>query len=166
MIQGLTGQLDMWRNREAFRASYPENVDALFASGEAPPALVAFVDCWTSLGGSQFLNSPGNGPLPRLPVRRGRRVRRRGGTGRSPDREHRGIQGKSSGGYGALVTPMLRPDAVLGARLATPATPCSRPATCPSSAKTRRALREQYDGSYDRFWEDFRSRPAGSKEHD
>ena len=27
-----------------------------------------------------------------------------------PDRDHRGIQGKSSGGYGALVTPMLRPD--------------------------------------------------------
>src|SRR6266540_2338251 len=27
-----------------------------------------------------------------------------------PDRERRGIAGKSSGGYGAMVTPMLRPD--------------------------------------------------------
>ena len=61
MIQGLTGQLDMWRNREPFRPNYPEMVDELFAGGEAPPTLVAFVDCWTSLGGSQFLNSPGTG---------------------------------------------------------------------------------------------------------
>ena len=61
VIQGLTGQLDMWRNREAFRPNYPENIDALFGSGEAPPTLVAFVDCWTSIGGSQFLNSPATG---------------------------------------------------------------------------------------------------------
>ena len=61
VIQGLTGQLDMWRNREPFRPNYPEMVDELFAGGEAPPTLVAFVDCWTSLGGSQFLNSPGTG---------------------------------------------------------------------------------------------------------
>jgi enterochelin esterase-like enzyme len=61
VIQGLTGQLDMWRNREPFRPNYPEMVDELFARGEAPPTLVAFVDCWTSLGGSQFLNSPGTG---------------------------------------------------------------------------------------------------------
>ena len=38
MIQGLTGQLDMWRNRSAFRKNFPEMADELFASGEAPPA--------------------------------------------------------------------------------------------------------------------------------
>ena len=109
VIQGLTGQLDMWGNREAFRPTYPENVDALFASGEAPPTLVAFVDCWTSLGGSQFLNSPATGryqdflcdEVVAFVDARYRTI---------PDRDHRGIQGKSSGGYGALVTPMLRPD--------------------------------------------------------
>ena len=61
VIQGLTGQLDMWRNREAFRPNYLELADRLFTSGEAPPLIVAFVDCWTSLGGSQFLNSPATG---------------------------------------------------------------------------------------------------------
>ena len=61
VIQGLTGQLDMWRNREAFRPNFLELADRLFASGEAPPTIVAFVDCWTSLGGSQFLNSPATG---------------------------------------------------------------------------------------------------------
>ena len=31
LIQGLTGQLDMWRNRSAFRPNVLELVDALFA---------------------------------------------------------------------------------------------------------------------------------------
>ena len=75
VIQGLTGQLDMWRNREPFRATYPESVDALFVSGEAPPTLVTFVDCWTSLGGSQFLDSPGTGRAPAGYARSGRRTR-------------------------------------------------------------------------------------------
>ena len=61
LIQGLTGQLDMWRNRSAFRPSFPERLDAMFAGGEAPPSIVVLVDAWTSLGGSQFLDSPGTG---------------------------------------------------------------------------------------------------------
>ena len=113
VIQGLTGQLDMWRNREAFRPNYPEQLDELFASGEAPPAIVAFVDCWTSLGGSQFLNSPGTGRYQDFLCDEA--VAFVDGRYRTmADREHRGIQGKSSGGYGALVVPMMRPD-VFGA---------------------------------------------------
>jgi len=61
VIQGLTGQLDMWRNRSPFRKNFPELTDELFVSGKAPPCIVAWVDCWTSLGGSQFLDSPGTG---------------------------------------------------------------------------------------------------------
>src|SRR5690606_16821516 len=61
MIQGLTGQLDMWRNRSPFRPNFPELADQLIASGEIPPVILVWVDCWTSLGGSQFLNSPATG---------------------------------------------------------------------------------------------------------
>ena len=57
VIQGLTGQLDMWRNRFPFRRNFP----GLFASGDSPPAVLVYVDCWTSIGGSQFLDSPGTG---------------------------------------------------------------------------------------------------------
>src|SRR5438874_13098119 len=113
MIQGLTGQLDMWRNRSAFRKSFPELTDELFAGGEVPPAIVVWVDCWTSLGGSQFLDSPGTGRyhtylceeiVPWVDA-----------TYRTlADRDHRGIAGKSSGGYGAMVRPMLRPDWFVG----------------------------------------------------
>ena len=164
VIQGLTGQLDMWRNREPFRPNYPEQVDELFASGGTPPTLVAFVDCWTSIGGSQFLNSPGTGryqdflcdEVVAFVEDRYRTI---------PDREHRGIQGKSSGGYGALVTPMLRPD-VFSALASHAGDALFEACYLPEFRETVRALREHYDGSYERFWEDFRSRPAMSKKDD
>ena len=71
--------------------------------------IVVWVDCWTSLGGSQFLDSPGTGnyltylcdEIVPFVDERYRTI---------ADRDHRGIQGKSSGGYGAMVVPMLRPD--------------------------------------------------------
>ena len=61
LIQGMTGQLDMWRNRKAFTPSVLEAIDAWFAQPETTPAIVAFVDAWTSLGGSQFVDSPATG---------------------------------------------------------------------------------------------------------
>jgi S-formylglutathione hydrolase FrmB len=163
-IQGLTGQLDMWTNREAFRANYPEEADALFASGGALPVLVAFVDCWTSLGGSQFLNSPGTGryhdflceEVVGFVDERFRTI---------ADRAHRGIQGKSSGGYGALVTPMLRPD-VFSALASHAGDALFEACYLPEFRETVRALRENYEGSFERFWEDFRARPAFSKKED
>jgi hypothetical protein len=36
----------------------------------------------------------------------------------------------------------------------------------PEFAKVARTLRDRYDGSYERFWEDFRSRPPMSREDD
>ncbi len=164
IIQGMTGQLDMWRNRTAFRKNFPELVDELFAKGEAPPCILVWVDCWTSLGGSQFLDSPGTGryhtylcdeivPWVDAHYRT------------LPRREHRGIAGKSSGGYGAMVTPMLRPD--LWGSLATHAGDALFE-TCylPEFPVSVRALRDHYAGSFDLFWQDFRSRPAFSRSSD
>ncbi len=165
VIQGMTGQLDMWRNRSALRPNVIELVDGLFADGDTPPpCLVVFVDCWTSYGGSQFLDSPGTGRYHTylcdevVPFVDGAYRTLAGAA-------HRGIAGKSSGGYGAMVTPMLRPDLFGG--LATHAGDalfevCYQP----EFAQCARALRDHYDGSYDRFWDDFRSRPAMSKPDD
>ena len=36
----------------------------------------------------------------------------------------------------------------------------------PEFRESARVLREEYDGSYERFWEDARSRPFGTKKHD
>jgi S-formylglutathione hydrolase FrmB len=141
-----------------------ELFDELFASGEAPPCLVVFPDCFTALGGSQFLDSPAVGRyhayvcdevVPWVDERY-----------RSLDAPaHRGIMGKSSGGYGAMVTPMLRPDLFGG--LATHAGDALFELCYQREfAQVVRALREKYDSSYERFWEDFRSRPALTRESD
>jgi hypothetical protein len=161
LIQGHTGQLDMWRNRSAFRPTVPELVDRLFADEGCPPALVVFVDAWTSYGGSQFVDSPGVGNYHTylceeiVPF-----VDARYRTLAQP--AHRGIAGKSSGGYGAMVTPMLRPDLFGG--LATHAGDALFEACyLPDFREAVRALRDAYNGSFEKFWEDFRSRSAFTK---
>jgi S-formylglutathione hydrolase FrmB len=164
LIQGFTGQVDMWWNRSALRPTLPELVDELFAGGTVPPALVVFVDCWTSLGGSQFLNSPGTGRyLDYLCDEVVALVDGRYPT--LPGRDHRGLTGKSSGGYGAMVAPMLRPD-VFGALASHAGDALFEFCYLPDAAKAARALRDEYGGSYERFFADFRARPAFSKESD
>src|ERR671923_2418644 len=113
VIQGYTGQIDMWANRVAFEPTFIERLDHLFASGDCPDAIVALVDAWTSYGGSQFLDSASTGQYMSylcdevVPF-----VDERYPT--LAQRDNRGLTGKSSGGYGAMVVPMLRPD-VFGA---------------------------------------------------
>jgi S-formylglutathione hydrolase FrmB len=164
LIQGFTGQVDMWWNRSALRPTVPELVDELFAGGTVAPALVGLVDCWTSVGGSQFLNSPGTGRyLDYLCDEVVALVDGRYPT--LPGRDHRGITGKSSGGYGAMVAPMLRPD-VFGALASHAGDALFEFCYLPDAAKAARALRDEYGGSYERFFADFRARPAFSKESD
>lgn len=163
-IQGLTGQLDMWRNRSPFRKNFPELADELFARGEIRPCIVVWVDCWTSLGGSQFLDSPATGRyhtylcdevVPWIDSHYRTLTQR----------EHRGIAGKSSGGYGAMITPMLRPD--LWGGLATHAGDALfEVCYLPDFRSSVRTLRDDYAGSFEAFWQDFRTRPAFTKESD
>jgi len=164
VIQGLTGQVDMWRNRTAFRKNFPELTDELFASGEAPPCVVVFLDAWTSLGGSQFIDSPGTGhylthicdELVPFVDEHYRTL---------ADAGHRGITGKSSGGYGAMVDPMLRPD-VFGGLATHAGDALFEMCYLPEFRKSVRSLRDHYEGSFEKFWEDFRSRLAFSKDSD
>jgi hypothetical protein len=164
VIQGLTGQLDMWRNRTPFRRNFPELADELFAKGKSPPAILVWVDAWTSLGGSQFIDSPGTGryhthiveELVPFVDARYRTL---------PEAAHRGIAGKSSGGYGAMVNPMLRPD-VFGGLATHAGDALFEMCYLPDFRKSVRTLRDKYEGSFDKFWEDFRSRPAFTKDSD
>ncbi|MGZ4649750.1 MAG: alpha/beta hydrolase, partial [Kineosporiaceae bacterium] len=164
VLQGYTGMLPMWHNRTPFRPTFPEAVDQLFAAGETPPCLVVFVDAWTAYGGSQFVDSPGTGRYHSYLcdevvayVDKAYRTLARP--------EHRGVMGKSSGGFGAMITPMLRPD-VFGALASHAGDSLYEACYVGEFAKAARALRDGYGGSYERFWEDFRSRPAMSKPDD
>jgi len=93
-----------WRN---FGENVPERLDRLIAAG-MPPVAVAFPDCFTRLGGNQYIDSVAMGRweaflcgemVPAVEARFGC-----GGAGR------RGVFGKSSGGYGALVHAMKHAD--------------------------------------------------------
>jgi S-formylglutathione hydrolase FrmB len=164
LLQGLTGQVDMWRARKAFTPTTPEAVDHRFAGEGSAPAIVVYLDAWTSLGGAQFLDSPGTGRylsyicdevIPFVDAR----------YRTDPGAARRGVAGKSSGGYGAMVLPMLRPDLFGG--LATHAGDALFEACyLPEFREAARALRDHYEGSFDAFWADFRSRPGRSKKTD
>lgn len=93
---------------KAFGENVPERLDRLIGEGAMPPVAVAFPDCFTRLGGNQYVNSAVMGDwedfliaemLPAVETRFAC-----GGEGR------RGVFGKSSGGFGALIHAMRHPD--------------------------------------------------------
>ena len=55
VIQGYNGQAVMWWYRAPHREGFPAAVDRIFASGDASPCIVVYVDAWTAYGGSQFV---------------------------------------------------------------------------------------------------------------
>jgi Putative esterase len=157
VIQGYTGHLAMWHNRSPFRQPFPETADEVFASGQAPPAVVVYVDAWTRYGGSQFVDSPGTGRyhsylcdevVPWVDMRY-RTIE---------DRAHRAIMGKSSGGFGSMITPMLRPD-LFGA-LATHAGDSLYEYCYLRDFGTAVRLLRRWDGDIWRWWDEFTARTA------
>jgi S-formylglutathione hydrolase FrmB len=151
VIQGYTGQVDMWFNRQMLEPTMIERLDAMFAAGDCPDAIVVFVDCWTSYGGSQFLNSASLGryqdylcdEIPAFVDDRYPTL---------AARDHRGLTGKSSGGYGAMVVPMMRPD-VFGALASHAGDALFEACYTPQFPQTARQLRDHFDGSYEVFFE-------------
>ena len=153
MLQGFTGQLDMWRNRAAFRPTFLELLDEAEID-----ARIVFVDAWTSVGGSQFVDSAGSGRYHTylcdeiVPF-----VDERYSTNGL-----RGLSGKSSGGYGAAVTAMLRPDLFSG--FASHAGGgLFEVSIRPFFRVAARALRERYEGSIERFLEELRTEPGAAR---
>jgi hypothetical protein len=94
-----------WKN---FDENAPERLDRLIGTGAMAPCVVAFPDCFTKLGGNQYVNSSAMGSwddfllqeaVPFVEQKFGC-----GGAGK------RGVFGKSSGGYGAMAHALLHPD--------------------------------------------------------
>jgi hypothetical protein len=94
-----------WKN---FNENVPERLDRLIASGVMPPCVVAFPDCFTKLGGNQYINSGTMGRWADFLLQEAipfvEDKFHCGGAGK------RGVFGKSSGGYGAMVHSLLYPD--------------------------------------------------------
>ena len=105
---GFTGGGPAHTNWKNASENVPERLDRLIAAGAMPPVVVAFPDCFTKLGGNQYINSAAMGrwddflraeAVPFVEEKFGC-----GGAGK------RGCFGKSSGGYGAFAHAMLHPD--------------------------------------------------------
>jgi hypothetical protein len=150
LIQGYFGQLDNWFSRDTFEPTMLERLDAMFSAGDCPDAVIVLVDAWTRLGGSQFLNSTGTGRymdylcdevVPFVDA----------SYPTAAARERRGIAGKSSGGYGAMVVPMVRPDvfSAFASHAGDALFECSYQPEFPAVA---RGLRDNFEGSYEVFF--------------
>ena len=108
VLTGFTGRGRMLLNDNPWAPALNDRADALNAGGAGEMILV-MPDCFTRFGGSQYLNSSATGRYEDHLVEElipfvDRRYRTLAA------REHRGVMGKSSGGYGALVLGMRHPD--------------------------------------------------------
>lgn len=109
-LAGYTGSGLKLLSWQSFGEALPNRIERLVRAGEMGPAVVAFPDCFTSLGGNQYVDSDAMGHwasylvddvIPRIEAE----FRVRAG------REHRALFGRSSGGYGALYHAMHHADA-------------------------------------------------------
>lgn len=108
-LHGFSGSVDGWTSTSAFQLTVPERIDALIASRQVPPFIGVFVDGWTAVGGSQWVNSAAIGNyrdyvaqdvVPFVEQH----------TKAKAAAKARAVVGKSSGGYGALVMARYHPD--------------------------------------------------------
>jgi enterochelin esterase-like enzyme len=104
-LSGFTGRGRMLLNDNPWSPGIADRMDALIQSGAAKPMILALPDCFTHIGGSQYINSPALGSYEDYVVHElVPFVDQRYRTLAEP--AHRGVVGKSSGGYGALVMGM------------------------------------------------------------
>ena len=101
-LVGFTGSGLSHANWKPFGDNVPERVARLIHEGKMGPAIIVFPDCFTALGGNQYVNSSAIGNYADYLTREivpfvDREFRT------LASREHRGCFGKSSGGYGAII---------------------------------------------------------------
>ena len=99
---GFTGSGLAHAGWKAFSYNLPERLARLTYEGKMGPAIVVMPDCFTALGGNQYVNSSAVGRYADYLLKEivpfvDREFRT------LASREHRGCFGKSSGGYGAIV---------------------------------------------------------------
>ena len=109
VLTGFTGRGRMLLNDNPWIPALDDRMDALIDRGACEEMILVMPDCFTRYGGSQYLNSGATGRymdhlVEELVPWADARYRT------LPGREHRGVVGKSSGGYGALVLGMLHPE--------------------------------------------------------
>src|SRR5580693_2320905 len=154
-LVGFTAGGPAHTNWQAFRENVPERLDRLIGERLMPPVVVAFPDCFTRMGGNQYVNSVSTVALADfLTTEMLTAVEGRfgcGGAGR------RGVFGKSSGGYGAIVHALDHAD-VWSAAACHSGDMAFELCYLPDMPDTLRAL-ARAEGSPETWWKKFESAP-------
>ena len=108
VLTGFSGRGRQLLNDNLWSPSLDDRLDALVATG-CPECIVVMPDCATRVGGAQYMDSAATGRyethlISELVPWADRTYRTLASSG------HRGVAGKSSGGYGALRLAMRHPD--------------------------------------------------------
>ena len=101
LLSGFMGYGTMMLSPQAWGYAIDERCDKLIAEHAMEECIVVMPDCFTRWGGAQYMNSPATGNYEDYIIREiipyiDRTFRTQ------TERNHRGIMGKSSGGFGAL----------------------------------------------------------------
>jgi S-formylglutathione hydrolase FrmB len=158
-LTGYTGRGEMLLHVQPWNLDLCARLDRLYASG-MPPAIVVLPDCFTRFGGSQYLNSSATGryedylteELVQFIDGRYRTI---------ADRTSRGVFGKSSGGYGALLMGMRHADLFSGIACHSGDSAfdlCFRP----DFPKTANAINAA--GGLEVWWQAFEAKPKKSRD--
>lgn len=103
-LTGFTGTGESLFNADPLGEPLDARLDRLIASGACPPCIVVAPDCFTRVGGNQYLNSSATGRYEDYLIEE---------IVPFVNRTHRisrwGVFGKSSGGYGSMVLGMRHP---------------------------------------------------------
>ena len=101
-LVGFTGSGLSHLGWKSFGDNVPERAARLIREGKMGPAIIVFPDCFTALGGNQYVNSSAIGDYADYLTRE--IIPYVDGEFRTlASREHRGCFGKSSGGYGSII---------------------------------------------------------------
>ncbi len=154
-LHGYTGSVPALVAGRPWESNVVQRLDRLIAAGTMPPVILAIVDGFTRLGGSQYLDSIHNGDYATYTVRDVighvdagyRTIAQAGG---------RAVFGKSSGGFGALHLSLEYPG-TFAAFASHSGDTYFRYAHLPSFPTTQRTL-EQF-GTPQAFVEEFERRP-------
>ena len=108
VFTGFTGRGIFLLNESPWDENIAQRMDRLIAGGKVKPMILVMPDCFTRIGGSQYINSSATGNyedhiLKELVPFFDQKYRTRA------DRDYRAVMGKSSGGYGAVILAMRNP---------------------------------------------------------
>jgi enterochelin esterase family protein len=155
-LHGYTGDVAGLVSARAWETNVVQWIDRLVVARRMPPAILAIVDGFTRLGGSQYVDSIHNGDYATYVVRdvvahldaNYRTIASEGG---------RGVFGKSSGGFGAMHLVLTHPGTF--AAFASHSGDAYFPYAHLRAFPTAQRVLEQFDNAIEAFVTEFERRP-------